>query len=114
MSQVGILALRGLAGGTFVVLFALLGEALRPKSLAGILSAAPSVALASLLVTSIVKGDHAVWSSALGMIVGAIALVAACAAGIDAVKRFRALRGSFVVVAVWLAVAFGLYAVVLG
>ena len=47
------------------------------------------------------------------MIAGALALVAACIVGIDAVRRFGALRGSLATVAVWLTVAGGLYAVVL-
>jgi uncharacterized membrane protein (GlpM family) len=110
---VGLLAIRGLAGGTFVVTFSVLGELLRPKSFAGILSAAPSVALASLIITAVAKDETAVRSSALGMIVGALALVAACGVGIDAVRRFRALRGALASVCVWLVVAAGLYSVVL-
>lgn len=113
MGQFGVLAVRALAGGAFVVLFSVLGELLRPKSFAGILSAAPSVALASLLVTAFSRGEVAVWASALGMIAGAVALVAACIVGVDAVRRFGALRGSLATLAVWLTVAGGLYAVVL-
>jgi len=40
MSEVRVLALKALAGGTLVVVFALLGERLRPQSLAGVLAAA--------------------------------------------------------------------------
>ena len=43
----------------------------------------------------------------------AIALVAACVIGIDAVKRFRALRGSAASILAWLVVAAGLYGAVL-
>lgn len=113
MSHIGILAIRGLAGGALVVLFSVAGELLRPKSFAGIFAAAPSVALASLLVTTAVTGETAVRASALGMIAGALALVAACVIGIDAVKRFRGLRGSLASILVWLTVAAGLYGVVL-
>jgi hypothetical protein len=113
MSQLGLLAVRGLAGGTFVVLFAVAGELLRPKSFGGIFAAAPSVALASLIVTAVARGEPAVWSSALGMVAGAVALVAACVVGIDAVKRFGALRGALASLAVWLLAAAGLYAVAL-
>jgi uncharacterized membrane protein (GlpM family) len=113
MSQLGLLALRGLVGGVFVVLFSLLGELLRPKSFAGILTAAPSVALASLLITGLSRSEAVVWSSALGMTAGAVALIAACLVGIVAVRRFRALRGALGAVMVWLLVAVGLYAAVL-
>jgi uncharacterized membrane protein (GlpM family) len=113
MSHIWVLAIRGLAGGTLVVLFSVAGELLRPKSFAGIFAAAPSVALASLLVTTAVSGETAVRASSLGMIAGALALVAACVIGIDAVKRFRALRGSLASILVWLVVAGALYGVVL-
>jgi hypothetical protein len=113
MGQLALLAVRGLAGGTFVVLFAVAGELLRPKSFGGIFAAAPSVALASLIVTVLAKGETAVWASALGMVAGAVALVAACVVGIDAVKRFGALRGALASIVVWLLVAAGLYAVAL-
>ena len=113
MSQLGPLAIRGLAGGALVVLFSVAGELLRPKSFAGIFAAAPSVALASLLVTAASQGGSAVWESALGMVAGAVALVAACVIGIDSVKRFRALRGSLGSILVWLVVAGGLYEVTL-
>jgi uncharacterized membrane protein (GlpM family) len=113
MGQVGVLALRGLAGGALVVAFSLLSELLRPKSFAGILAAAPSIAIASLLVTDGFTGGTAVQQSALGMVAGAVALVAACVVAIDSVKRFRALRGSLAAIAVWLAAAAGLYVVAL-
>jgi hypothetical protein len=43
--------LRFLAGGIAVSAFATLGDALRPKSFAGLFGAAPSIALATLLIT---------------------------------------------------------------
>jgi uncharacterized membrane protein (GlpM family) len=113
MKEAAILGLRALVGGTFVALFAVLGELLRPKSFAGIFAAAPSVALASLLVTDVAKGEAAVWAGAVGMVAGAVAMVAACVVGIDAVKRFRALRGALAAVAVWMVVASGLVVVAL-
>jgi hypothetical protein len=113
MKEAAVLGVRALLGGTFVALFALAGELLRPKSFAGIFAAAPSVALASLLITFVVKGEAAVWASAVGMIAGAVAMVAACVVGIDAVKRFRALRGALAAIAVWVVVASGLYVVAL-
>jgi Protein of unknown function (DUF3147) len=113
MEEIGLLALRGVLGGLFVAAFSILGEALRPKSFAGIFAAAPSVALASLLITTFTKGPAAVALAATGMVGGAVAMVAACVVGIDAVKRFRGLRGSLAAISVWFAVAAGIYVVVL-
>ena len=48
--------LRFLAGGIAVSAFAALGDALRPKSFAGLFGAAPSIALATLLITLSHKG----------------------------------------------------------
>ena len=113
MGQIGVLALRALAGGVLVVAFSVLGELLRPKSLAGIFAAAPSIALASLLVSDAVHGGAAVRDAAAGMVAGAVVLVAACVVALDSVKRFRALRGSLAAIGVWLAAAAGLYVVAL-
>jgi uncharacterized membrane protein (GlpM family) len=113
MGQVGVLLLRGMAGGALVVVFSLLGELLRPKSFAGIFAAAPSIAIASLLITTGVRGETAVHESVLGMVAGAVSLVAACVVAIDSVKRFRAPRGSLAAIGVWLAAAAGLYVVAL-
>ena len=52
-----LVMIKALLGGTAVVAFAALGELLRPRGLAGIFAAAPSVALASLAVTSAVTGS---------------------------------------------------------
>ena len=113
MTAIGLLMLRALVGGAFVAAFSVLGELLRPKSFAGIFAAAPSVALAALLITALAAGQADVWSSALGMLAGAVAMVAACVVGIDAVKRFKALRGTLAAIGVWLVVAVSLYMVTL-
>jgi hypothetical protein len=49
--------LRFLAGGFVVSLFAILGEILRPKSVAGLFGAAPSVALATLSLAFYKEGS---------------------------------------------------------
>jgi hypothetical protein len=113
VKEVGILALRAVLGGAFVVAFSFLGETLRPKSFGGIFAAAPSVALASLLITTFTKGTAAVMLAATGMIGGAVAMVACCVVGIDSVKRFRSLRGSLLAIGAWFAVAAAIYIVVL-
>ncbi|HZS15116.1 MAG TPA: hypothetical protein VFC09_10995 [Candidatus Dormibacteraeota bacterium] len=112
-SSVIVLGVRGLIAGAFVVAFSALSELLRPKSLAGVFAAAPSVAAASLLVTLVAAGEPAVWTAAVGMVGGAVAMVGACVVGIDAVRRLRALPGSVAAVGVWLAIAAGLYVAVL-
>jgi hypothetical protein len=48
--------IRFLAGGIAVPVFAALGDTLRPKSFAGLFGAAPSIALATLLITLSQKG----------------------------------------------------------
>ena len=67
-------ALRFLAGGIAGVLaFAALGDTLRPKSFAGLFAAAPSIALATLLITLSHKGAPFAAVEGRSMIVGALA-----------------------------------------
>src|ERR1700757_2989485 len=66
--------LRFLAGGIAVSAFAALGNTLRPKSFAGLFGAAPSIALATLLITLSQKGAPYVAIEGRSMIVGALAL----------------------------------------
>jgi hypothetical protein len=66
--------LRFLAGGIAVSAFAALGDTLRPKSFAGLFGAAPSIALATLLITLSQKGAPFVAMEGRSMIVGAFAL----------------------------------------
>lgn len=105
--------LKAIAGGTIVVLFSLLGEVIRPRGLAGITSAAPSVAVASLLVTVIATGTAAAVDLSFGMIAGAAALIVWCFVGVDAIKRLGAMRGALVTTLVWFVTAFSLWAVFL-
>jgi hypothetical protein len=48
--------LRFIAGGVVVSAFAVVGDILRPKSFAGLFGAAPSIALATILITLSQKG----------------------------------------------------------
>jgi hypothetical protein len=113
MSVLLILALKALVGGTFVCAFAAIGEVLRPRGLAGIFSAAPSVALASLAVSSVATGAGSAASQATAMVAGSAALVTFCLVGIESVKRFGAMHGAIAASVAWFAVAIGLWAVVL-
>ncbi|HEY6471003.1 MAG TPA: DUF3147 family protein [Candidatus Dormibacteraeota bacterium] len=92
---------KGLVGGALVVLFALIGEAIRPRSLAGLTSSAPSVATASLLVTLLTSGALMAFDLALGMIAGAVGLVVWCLVGARTVDRLGSVRGATVATALW-------------
>ena len=56
MTQWWTLSIKAVNGGLFVVLFSLIAEMLTPKRFAGLFSAAPSVALANLIVVIVAKG----------------------------------------------------------
>lgn len=51
-------AVRFVAGGLIVSVFAMLGDVLRPNSFAGLFSAAPSVALVTLSLALIKQGPN--------------------------------------------------------
>lgn len=65
--------IRFLIGGAAVSGFALLGDMTRPKSFAGIFGAAPSVALATLVLTLRAEGAPYTATEARSMIIGALA-----------------------------------------
>lgn len=109
MHDIGILAVRGLAGGLLVVVFALIAEVVDPKAFAGLFSAAPSVALASLAITVVSESTTKARMSATGMVFGAVAMAACCVVAVGAIPRLKALWGSVAAVAGWGVVAFGLY-----
>ena len=113
MSEALLVLARALLSGTLVVAFSVLGEVLRPKSFAGIFAAAPSIALASLLIVGMAQGTFDIVLAASGMLVGAVALTVALVVGIDSVKRFRGKWGSFAIIGTWLVAAGSLYVVVM-
>ncbi len=112
MDDVLLLLIRGAVGGTFVVAFAVLSEMIGPKSFAGVFGAAPSIALASLLVTIADKGEHAARIQSLSMLFAAFAMIAYCLTAVVTVDRFGALRGSALAFVSWVVVAALAYAVV--
>jgi hypothetical protein len=65
--------LRFIAGGAVVSGFALLGDVLRPKSFAGLFGAAPSVAIATLVLTVSTQGKEYASLEARSMLFGAVA-----------------------------------------
>src|SRR5436189_3191423 len=67
--------LRFLIGGVLVSAFAALGDVFKPKSFAGLFGAAPSVALATLILAIQKDGPQYVSTEARSMMVGAVALI---------------------------------------
>jgi len=68
------LLLRFAIGGVVVSLFAIVGDLVRPKSLAGIFGAAPAVALGSLGLVFGSHGGSYVATEGRSMVAGAMAL----------------------------------------
>jgi uncharacterized membrane protein (GlpM family) len=105
MHEVLILAIKGLAGGTLVLLFALISHSLDPKRFAGLFSAAPAVALAGLAVTLLDKGAHDAHQSSAGMIAGAAGMAVYAAAVIPLLRRMKAPVASMAALGAWTALA---------
>jgi hypothetical protein len=92
--------IHAVAGGLLVVCFALVAEMVKPKDFAGLFAAAPSIALASLVLT-VAMGSKVAAVAASGMAVGGLGMVAFCAVAIYTVRRHRALKGSLLAFPVW-------------
>jgi len=107
------LAIKGLLGGGLVVAFSLLAEAVRPKSFAGLFGAAPSIAVAGLAVTLVLKGSHEARLQSLGMILGSVAFVIAALVATGLLTKMSALETSLLSWAAWILAASGLYVLLL-
>lgn len=107
--MIGDIAIRFAVGGCVVSTFALIGDILKPKSFAGLFGAAPSVALAILLLTIHSKGASFAAAEAHAMTGGALALFVygMCVSYVLMRFGFRALTVSAVFIMLWLTVAFG-------
>jgi uncharacterized membrane protein (GlpM family) len=103
--DVVILAIKAVVGGCLVAGFALLSEGLSPKRFAGLFSAAPAVAIASLAVTLLSKGSHDAHRAATGMIAGAVGMIAYAIAVIPLLRRARAGAAAGLALGAWTAVA---------
>lgn len=109
MNDILLLAVRVVAGGTLVVAFAMVSDMLKPKMFAGLFSAAPSVATASLVVSGLAMGPAKVEQYAAGMIAGAAGLVVYSLAAAFLVQRVGAAAGSVLAWLAWLVPAGLLY-----
>ena len=108
--------LRFLVGGIAVSAFAALGDALRPKTFAGLFGAAPSIALATLLIALSRQGADFVAVEARSMILGALALSAYSWTVCVLLEKFGvpSLTATMSAFLVWSAVAFGTTAILIG
>ena len=109
MRTAAVLGLTAANGGLFVVAFALVSEALKPKRFAGLFSAAPSVALANLAVVVAMKGHAEAIANTRGMVIGAVAFTASAAVGAAIARRHSVRMATLVVSGTWIAVAVPLY-----
>ena len=101
---------RVVAGGIVVSLFALLGDLLKPKTFAGLFGAAPSVALATLVLTVMKEGKEYASLEARSMIVGAVAffLYALVVSQLLLRKKWPVLPVTTFSIVVWFICSFGL------
>ncbi len=113
--MLGELVIRFLVGGLVVTTFAVLGDVLKPKSFAGLFGAAPSVALATLVLAYARDGADVASLEGRSMLLGAVALFV-----YSLLLRWLLPRGTTRVWAVaaacwaaWLGVALGLWWLVL-
>ena len=113
MREVLVVLIKAIAGGTFVVLFALLSQVLHPKGFSGLFSAAPSIAVAGLIITVIDKGGHAASLSAIGMMFGAVGFVAFALCARVLLVRYHAVVASALACIAWSGVALGGYFLIL-
>src|SRR6516164_2147802 len=96
-------------GGMVVSLFALVGDVLRPKGFAGLFGAAPSVAIATLLLTLHFEGKEYAALEGRSMIVGAGAFLVYALACVQLIARkdLKTGRTAIAMLGVWLVCAFG-------
>jgi uncharacterized membrane protein (GlpM family) len=109
-----MLFIRFLIGGSVVMLFALLGDILRPKSFAGLFGAAPSIALATIFLTIHHNGKAYAAMECRSMMLGAIAFSVYAGAVSWVLRRYKpsTLLATIGLMPIWFAVSFGLLALI--
>jgi cellobiose-specific phosphotransferase system component IIC len=95
---------RFVIGGLVVSLFAAFGDAVKPKSFAGLFAAAPSGAMATLGLTIITEGKLFLAAEARSMIFGAIALLLYATVAIRLMMKYKldAAAAAMSALAVWM------------
>jgi uncharacterized membrane protein (GlpM family) len=96
-----ILVIKGVAGGTLVLVFALISQSLSPKRFAGLFGAAPAVALVGLTIALVDKGAHDGHEAAVGMLAGSAGMIAYALAAVAVLRRTRASRAAVAALGVW-------------
>ena len=106
------LIVRFLVGGVVVSVFAMLGDVLRPKSFAGLFSAAPSVALATVTLTIHKEGKPYAAHEAASMLLASIAFIVYATVASYILRRWRisALMTTIVTMPIWAGISLGLWA----
>jgi hypothetical protein len=101
--------IRFIVGGLVVSLFAAFGDAVKPKSFAGLFAAAPSVAMATLRLAMMTEGKLFVAVEARSMIFGAIALFFYAAVVVRLIMKYKlhAAPAAISGLAVWMICAIG-------
>src|ERR1700679_4140866 len=104
---------RFLIGGAVVILFSIIGDIFKPKSLGGIFAAAPTIALACISLTAHQHGTAYVSLEARSMIAGALAFfLYACAVSFVLMRyRPRSLTAAGALSPIWFGAAATLWAV---
>ena len=102
--------IRFIIGGFLVSAFALLGDVLKPKSFAGLFAAAPSIALATLILTIHGRGVGYAAAEARSMIFGAIAFfLYACSVCFVTMRyKLTATIAASSLIVLWISCALGL------
>jgi len=105
--------LRFVIGGFVVSAFAMAGGLFKPPGFAGLLGAAPSIALVALALTITNDGKLYARSECFSMMAGAVALCLYALLVIQLLSRFQvsALRAALSSLALWFLTAFGLWRV---
>ena len=103
--------LRFLIGGAIVSVFAMAGDLFQPRSFAGLFGAAPSVALATLLLTVSKEGAGYASLECRSMLAGAAALgiYAWVVCRLLIRRRMDAFPATLYAMPAWFAAAFGLW-----
>jgi len=105
------LVLRFLIGGAVVSAFAIVADLLKPRGFAGLFGAAPSVALATLALTTAHDGSAYAAVECHSMLVGAVALgLYAWAVGrLVGRRHMETLPATLYGIMIWFAAAFGMF-----
>lgn len=108
--------LRFIVGGLAVSAFAALGDIFLPKTFAGLFGAAPSIAIATLLITVRKEGYDYAGIEGRSMIIGSIGLCLYGVAVCHLMRRYQlpALLSTTLAVTVWFTCALGLNWLLLG